>query len=350
VRAGGGIFYEWLEADVYEQTLRVDGYRQQDIVVRNPGYPDPFAGGSAQALPTSKYQFATDLVMPERHMANLGVTQQISPAIGLNMNLIYMTGSNRFRGRNVNAPLNGMRPDPALGNVTQVESTAGMRTTQMHAGVNFNLPARRTFIFANYTFVDQRNDADGPFSLPADSYDLAAEWGPAAGLPRHTASAVVNVPLAYGFRLGLTTTARSGTRYNITTGRDDNGDTVFNDRPAGIGRNSAVGNGMWDVGARLSYTFGFGERSTAAAGPGGPTLIIQRVGGAATAGDLLGGLMSGGGAENKRIRIELFASAQNLLNAVTPVGYSGVMTSPFFGKPTAAMPGRRIDVGMRVGF
>ena len=39
----------------------------------------------------------------------------------------------------------------------------------------------------------------------------------------------------------------------------------------------------------------------------------------------------GGGAENKRIRIELFASAQNLFNSVNPIGYSGVMTSPFFG-------------------
>ena len=31
VRAGGGIFYDWLEAEVYEQTLRVDGVRQQDL-------------------------------------------------------------------------------------------------------------------------------------------------------------------------------------------------------------------------------------------------------------------------------------------------------------------------------
>ena len=48
VRAGGGIFYDWLEADVYEQTLRVDGVRQTDLVVRNPGYPDPFDGGSVR--------------------------------------------------------------------------------------------------------------------------------------------------------------------------------------------------------------------------------------------------------------------------------------------------------------
>ena len=41
--------------------------------------------------------------------------------------------------------------------------------------------------------------------------------------------------------------------------------------------------------------------------------------------------MGGGGADNKRIRLELFASAANLLNNVNPIGYSGVMTSPFFG-------------------
>jgi hypothetical protein len=85
-------------------------------------------------------------------------------------------------------------------------------------------------------------------------------------------------------------------------------------------------------------------------GPGGaPTVMLRTVGGTASAGDLLGGMM-GGGAENKRIRLELFASAQNLLNSVTPIGYSGVMTSPFFRQPTAAMPSRRIDLGMRIGF
>jgi hypothetical protein len=52
----------------------------------------------------------------------------------------------------------------------------------------------------------------------------------------------------------------------------------------------------------------------------------------------------------QRVRFELYVSAQNLLNHVNPIGFSGVMTSPFFGQPTAAMPGRRIDVGMRIGF
>ena len=77
--------------------------------------------------------------------------------------------------------------------------------------------------------------------------------------------------------------------------------------------------------------------------------MVMRVGGPAGAGDMLG-MLGGGGAEDKRVRFEVYVSAQNLLNHVNPIGFSGVMTSPFFGQPTAAMPGRRIDLGMRIGF
>ena len=33
------MFYNWLGANVYEQTLRVDGVRQQEINIVNPSYP-----------------------------------------------------------------------------------------------------------------------------------------------------------------------------------------------------------------------------------------------------------------------------------------------------------------------
>ena len=349
VRVGAGIFHDWLEAETFEQTLRVDGVRQQDVIIRYPGYPDPLAGGIFQeVLPTSKYQLADNLVMPRRAMVNVGVSQQLTPLMGLNASVTHTEGYDRFRGRNINAPRpDGTRPDPALGNVTQVESTSRMRGDTVNVGFNMNIPARRTFLFASYSWINQKNDADGPFSVPADSYDLTGEWGPAAGVPHHVFSAMLNTSLPKNIRLGLSATARGGTPYNITTGLDLNGDTVFNDRPAGVGRNSATGKAMWDAAARVSYTFGFGERQAATGPAGGPIMIVQRVGGGA--GDMLGGMM-GGGADNKRVRIEIFASASNLFNHVNPIGYSGVMTSQFFGEPTGAMPGRRIDVGMRIGF
>ena len=39
VRGGYGIFNDWYKSNVYEQTLRVNGVTQQDLVVQNPVYP-----------------------------------------------------------------------------------------------------------------------------------------------------------------------------------------------------------------------------------------------------------------------------------------------------------------------
>jgi hypothetical protein len=346
VRAGGGLFYDWLDSSAYEQTLRVDGRRQQELVIRNPGYPDPFTGGTQlSSTPGSKYIMADDLVMPRRTMLTTGVSHQLSPRLGSNVSYTHSRGANRFRGRLRNMPgPDGIRPDPTVGNITQVESTASARGNQVSGGVNFMIPERRTFLFANYVYSRQENDADGAFSLPANSADLSGEWGPAAGMPRHMFTTMVNTTLPKNFRVGLTVTGRAGAPYNITTGRDDNGDSVFNDRPAGVTRNSARGDATWDVGTRVSYAFGFGTRNTAGGGGMLGQPIMVRGGG-----DMLGAL-GGGGAENKRIRFELFVSASNLLNTVNRIGYSGVMTSPFFGQATAAMPGRRIDLGARIGF
>ena len=50
---------------------------------------------------------------------------------------------------------------PSFGNVTQVESTANMRGQNFVAGLNFQIPARRMMLFANYAWLNQENDADG---------------------------------------------------------------------------------------------------------------------------------------------------------------------------------------------
>jgi len=348
IRGGGGLFYDWLDPEVYEQTLRVDGTRQRDLVISDPGYPDPFIAGVGEQLRPSKYMLAENMISPMRAMAIVGLSQQFSANFGSNITYNRSRGYDRFRGRNINAPLNGVRPDPSLGNVTQVESTANMRGQMFSAGVNYNVPARGMFLFANYAWMKQENDTDGAFSVPADSYHPDAEWGPAAGVARHNLSGMLTAALTKVLKINLGATWRSGTPYNITTGRDDNGDGVFNDRPAGVGRNTALTAATWDVNARVSYAFGFGQRQASGA-PGTPTMIVHRVGGPVGGGaDVASGF--GGGAEEKRLRFEFFASASNLLNHVNPVSYSGVMTSPFFGTATASLPARRIDLGVRLGF
>ena len=153
---------------------------------------------------------------------------------------------------------------------------------------------------------------------------------------------MAHVPLGAGFQLATSVRAQSALPYNITTGRDDNGDTVSNDRPSGVGRNSGRGRKQIDVGARVSWTTGFGVRATP---PQGPQVRIVR-------GDNADPLanMSGLDGQNKRFGVELYAQAYNLLNRMNAINFSGVMTSPFFGQPTSAAPPRRVEIGTRLTF
>ena len=98
--------------------------------------------------------------------------------------------------------------------------------------------------------------------------------------------------------------AQSGTPYNITAGADRNGDGVFNDRPDGVERNSARTKSQWDVGLRLSYAIGFGQRPQTAGGSGGGTAVVM-IGGAGGGGGMPGS-MGGGGAADKRFRVEFY--------------------------------------------
>ncbi|MDQ3068796.1 MAG: TonB-dependent receptor [Acidobacteriota bacterium] len=357
VRGSLGIFTDWLEANVYEQVLQVDGVRQFDTVVTNPGFPDPFAGGLLQnRLPASRYVFADDLSMPWSTRMSLGLQQQL-PIAGLGSNVLYSfsRGYDRFRGRNINAPVNGVRPDPAFGNITQVESTGGQRQHMVHAGLNYMTQTGlgfigRTFFNGNYTINHTENDSASAFGLPADNYNLDAEWGP-SGQPRHSLGANATTMLFKKLNVGFNASWRSGVQYNVTTGRDDNGDTVFNDRPAGFGRNSATGDWTFNLGGNLSYSFGFGRRPGAEGGPGGTTVVMGGPGGMSMpAGAQM--MMGGGpmGTGSSRYSVNLFINGSNLLNTVNPMGYSGVQTSTLFGQPTGAARARSVTVGARFGF
>ena len=97
------------------------------------------------------------------------------------------------------------------------------------------------------------NEADSPFSLPSNNFNLHADRGPAANDFRHLISGFISKRLPQGFSISTIFQATSALPYNITTGFDNNGDTVINDRPFGVGRNSARGASRWEIGSRLSW-------------------------------------------------------------------------------------------------
>ena len=344
LRGGVGIFYDWFAAQTYEQTLRVDGQRQRDLVIANPGYPNPFSGAPQTILPPSRIQTDPDLQIPYVIQTSLGVETNPWKLFRLTTNYQYQRGVHLLHGQNLNAPVAGVRPDPTVGNITNIESSAYQSSHRLMIGVGPAKFVQGLFWNVTYLLMKNTNEADSPFSLPANNFDLRADRGPAATDMRHLISGFVSKRLRRGFALSTIFQATSALPYNITTGFDDNGDTVINDRPFGVGRNSARGKARWEIGSRLSWGVDFGPPQQQNAG--GPQIRMVRLGGGGD-GAAPPALP---GAATKKYRMEFYAQAFNLLNHANLGAFSGVETSPFFGHATSAQPPRRFEVGTRFNF
>lgn len=361
IRGGYGLFHDWYDANLHDQTLRVTGTAdaQRDLLILNPGYPDAAGAIAATVLGSGRVQADPNLRMPYVHQASIGMERQLAQNLMFQASYMSIRGRNQLRARNVNAPdAFGVRPEPGVGTVTHIESTGRSATDRVNANATYRLGQRRTFINVNYTWSKVRTHADNALSLPADSYNPDAEWGPSAQDVRHRFNAMITVGLPLGVRAMVSGSAQSAAPYTITTGRDDNRDGVSNDRPAGIGRNTARGAARSDMNVRFSRGFGFGgPRDGQQGGPGGGGPVVVGTGpapgpggGGPGGGGPGGGFFGPGGDENARFRLEFYVQGFNVLNRTNFVNFSGNLQSPFFGSPTSAAQARRVEVGMQFRF
>jgi hypothetical protein len=366
VRGGYGIFYDWYETNLYDQTLRVNGIAQRDLLIFNPGYPDPFLGASPTILPGGRVQASSDLQMPYIHQASIGAERALTENLQMQASYQVLRGRNLMRSVNINAPnALGVRPEPGVGTVTQFESTGRSASDRLNVSLNYRVPQRRIFLGGNYTLGQVRNHADGATSLPADSLNPDAEWGPSNQDIRHRVNFNFNMPFVYGMRATVNGNTQSAAPYNITTGRDDNLDGIVNDRPAGVGRNAGRGAARFDMSFRLSRNISFGSQSATGGGgrqggggggqtggaPGGGRQALQQGPGGGGGGRGPGGPGGDGGfGGTGRFTAELWVSANNVLNRVNYLNFVGNQLSPFFGRATSAAQPRRIEMGLNFRF
>src|SRR6185503_8353046 len=107
---GGGIVFDWLDAQPYEQAAQLDGTHQQIETIMQPGYPDALVGATPIVLPAGRVQFARDLDQPRLIEAIAGVEQALPGEVRVNAMYMRRRGSNLLRGVNINAPFAGVRP------------------------------------------------------------------------------------------------------------------------------------------------------------------------------------------------------------------------------------------------
>jgi hypothetical protein len=375
IRGGFGVFYNTLNENLLLQAERFNGINQQQFLVTSttPGSEDildlfPVIPSVATLeefeIPQIVRRLAPDLKTPYTLQTSLSIERQLFRRTTLSVNFVNARTLHVLRSRNVNAPVPGtlVRPLPGQGNIFQYESSGRFNQQQLIVNVNNRLSPRLS-ISANYVFNRARSDTDGANTFPANQYDLSGEYGRSSQDIRHRFSVFGTISgLPWDIRLSPILIANSGRPFNITVGRDLNGDTLFTDRPAFatdltdpgvrvtpygafdvtpssgqeiIPRNYATGPAFFVVNLRVSKTFGFGEATQAAGGTGGGGGGRRGGGGGGRRGGGGGGGRGGGGdagTERHRYNLNFSVNFQNLLNNTNEGVPVGNLSSPLFGQ------------------
>jgi Carboxypeptidase regulatory-like domain len=348
LRASWGIFYDWLSTNTYEQTIRINGFQQREINIANPSYPEAPLD-IAGVTPADRYLLDPALTHPKNSRVSGGVDHAFSPRFRLNATYRYVRGDGLMRGLNLNAPVNGIRPSPQFGNVIQVVGDGETRQHMWNFGGQTSPPQeqgrsaarwnwRRFNFFGNYTLAWNRNNSDGPFSVPSTG-ELDLEWGTAPGHVKHRFNGGFLTQAYRDLGIQINLNGHLGSVYGVQTGHDDNGDLIFNDRPAGLERNTLLTDPTWTLNMFMNYSFTFGPSVHLPPGiqfgPGaGGALTVTTV----------------TRPEQGRYRMALNVFVNNLTNRTNLMGYSGVQTSPFYRQPTMAQGARRIQAAMNLQF
>jgi hypothetical protein len=378
LRGSWGMFYDWLPTGTYLQTLQVDGVRQRELNIVDPSFPDP--GDIGMTPPTNRYILAAERDMAYSQRLSAGVAQTISRRVTTNVLYTYAYRYSLLTGRNINTPVNGVRPDPEFANIVVATSAGSGRQHTINASANLNLgPMARTgpapggpggpimvggggpMIFISgggpaattgprwqwnrgltlsgfYNYGQNFDNTDGAFAIP-QSLILANEWGPTAFDRRHQANFSITSTALRNMTARLGMFGQSAPPITIRTGTDDNGDLVFNDRPAGVGRNSERTMGTWNTSLSFGYAFTLGKKT------------VTSTGGVQIMGSPAGLTVNPTGAQTTpRYRLNVNVNINNLFNQPAYGGFSGIVTSPFFLQPTAANQLRRITFNTNVSF
>ena len=329
LRGSIGVFHNFMPPPVIEQSLRLDGEKQRELVMIDPPYPDP--GIDAGFIPPTNKYLIGDFNLQRNLRYSAGIDQVVNPRLRFNVLYNYVHQQQQARGDDQNAPVNGIRPDPNFASIIAIVTDTEIRRHELFANATINLAAgspavqqarfnwRRVNINASYSFIGAQNNSGGPWVVPPTG-NIADDWGPGPADSPYRVQLMVTSTQVRNLQITGTYLTYAGFPYNWTTGFDDNRDGFLNDRPAGIGLRTLRGEGQQTVNLRAAYTF------------------------------IMGGSVTGEPAQASRYRVQLFTVVTNLGNYQNLAGYSGVSTSPFFRQPTQAVNLRKLDFGFNVNF
>ncbi len=351
LRAGAGLYYNVVVAQTYNTFLRGNGLDVVNVNV-TPTTAGAPAFSRGKVAPPTGVSVVSDVRVMDDNFEDLQVASWFATwDQELRRNLAFSLTYQGNRASNLPVALNenlrevgvlpdgrrqwstANRPDPRFGNIFVSTSTGEQRydglvavlTKRYSAGnsfqLSYHLSKTRGTAFVNdftgfgvFTSPSDPLDAsvdDGPSDFDMrNRFSATAVWQPEIARLTGVAGALVN-----GWKMSSRVIASDGFRFNATTGQDTNGDTVFNDRPAGQGYNSFELPAYVSVDLRLDRTLPIG---------GGRT-------------------------------VEVIAEGFNLTNRLNPTNVNrtwgpNAAANATFNTPTAAETARQFQLALRVSF
>jgi hypothetical protein len=396
LRAGAGVFYERVDDGLVLEANRFNGDVPKRYLVTDAALLDQIAydaQGNVTSLPSFEAlgiaaqpqvvrELDSGLEAPATLQVSLGVDRVLPGDFTVNLTWIHSNTWRALRSRVIEAE--GAAASQGSAVAYQYESTGRQRMDQLIVGVNRRF-SQALSLSARYFLGWARSNTDGSGSFPASSLDPGADWGRGSNDVRQRFMLMGSVTLPGDVRLSPFIMGSTGGPYNITIGRDVNGDTVFTDRPsyaldpaepgvvetpwgllnptplpgeALVPRNLGEAPGFFSLNLRLSKTVRFKKTRQAASNPTDPRQGPGGMGGPGMGGPLPpppggfgggpggghgpggrgpGGFEGGMGGSGPSLTISMFAN--NLTNRVNPGAPIGNLSSPSFGESLSSAGG-----------
>jgi outer membrane receptor for ferrienterochelin and colicin len=335
VRGGYGRYYDQIFLNVTENiTLATQSV---GVTIINPGYPDPYSRGTvAPPSKPSTIVASPAIKTPHTDTFSLGVKREVMKGMALSVDVVDTRGHDLYNSPDINYPdaITRIRPNPNFLRITQYETSGHSWYDAMLVSLERRRASGPSF-GVSYTLSRAIRDVEDFNFVAQDQNNRAAEKAPSNNDRRHQFVANATWSLPAGFQIAGLLQARSGLAYNITTGADNNADTVTNDRPDLVVVGGSYRDAKTFSGAFTGRVGNLGRN--AGRGPNWVQLDTRL-------------------SKSVRLatkRIEAFVEAFNLLNRTNfglPVGN---IRSSLFGQSTglaASTNPRQVELGFRFDF
>jgi hypothetical protein len=372
IRAGFGMFYDRFALGNTLTAQRFNGKVQQQYVVTNPTfYPNipSLASLAGAQSPQVIQEVSAQLRAPYIMQTAISVERQLPANTTLAVTYTNSHGLHELRSEDINAPLPGTYNPNAPGSGVYPFGTTNPLFLMTSSGlynqnqVMFNVNTKvnsRISLYGFYVLNRALSNTDGLGTYPGNQYNFAGEYGNASTDIHNRINLGGSISAKWNIRLSPYVSVQSGAPFDITTGSDPFGTTLFNARPGIVTgssnvpgaietkyglldpnptgnekllpRNYGRGPGMVNVNLRIGKTWGFGSergkaKVVAPTGPVGPQ-APPGTPGAPNNGGGIAGVVSN---TAQRYKLTVSLSMRNLTNHNNQGPIIGNITSPLFG-------------------